>query len=55
MSQNKDYKEVKNPEGTAVVCYTRKSDGAYIPKDVGNRDYQEFLAWAKTNTVEAAA
>ena len=54
MTQNKDYKEVKNPEGTAVVCYTRKSDGAYIPKDEGNIDYQAYLEWAKTNTPEAA-
>ena len=23
----------------------RVSDGAYIPKDISNRDYQEYLKW----------
>jgi hypothetical protein len=23
----------------------RIADGAFIPKDGGNRDYQEYLAW----------
>ena len=32
----------------------RKSDGAVIPFDEGNKDYQEYLEWAKTNTAEAA-
>ena len=27
---------------------------AIIPFDEGNRDYQEYLEWAKTNTAEAA-
>tara|TARA_R100001460_G_scaffold39368_1_gene74174 strand:- start:156 stop:536 length:381 start_codon:yes stop_codon:yes gene_type:complete len=31
----------------------RTEDGAYIPKDESNIDYQEYLEWAKTNTVEA--
>ena len=31
----------------------RTEDGAYIPKDEANIDYQEYLEWAKTNTVEA--
>ena len=32
----------------------RKEDGALIPKDEENIDYQEYLEWAKTNTAEAA-
>ena len=32
----------------------RKADGAFIPKDEENTDYQEYLEWAKTNTAEAA-
>ena len=36
-------------------CVTRKSDGASIPFNTENRDYQEYLEWvAKGNTVEAA-
>ena len=32
----------------------RKEDGALIPKDEDNTDYQEYLEWAKTNTIEDA-
>ena len=32
----------------------RKEDGALIPIDPANTDYQEYLEWAKTNTAEAA-
>ena len=33
----------------------RKEDGAYIPIDEANKDYQDYLEWAKTNTIEEAA
>tara|TARA_R100000388_G_C7155098_1_gene116425 strand:+ start:437 stop:610 length:174 start_codon:yes stop_codon:yes gene_type:complete len=32
----------------------RKEDGAEIPKDEANSDYQIYLEWAKTNTAEEA-
>ena len=32
----------------------RKADNAVIPFDPENRDYQEYLEWAKSNTPEAA-
>ena len=33
----------------------RISDGAFIPMNEGNRDYQEYLEWvAEGNTPEAA-
>jgi hypothetical protein len=38
-------------ENTAMIL--RTEDGAYIPKDEANTDYQEYLEWVKTNTVEA--
>ena len=36
-------------------CVTRKSDGASIPFNTENADYQEYLEWlAAGNTPEAA-
>ena len=42
---------------TTVQDILYKEDGVVklaIPKDEGNRHYQEYLEWAKTNTAEAA-
>ena len=41
-------------EGTPIEFILRTTDGALIPKDPANTDYQEYLEWAKTNTAEAA-
>lgn len=36
-------------------CIKRISDGAFIPKDESNTDYQEYLEWvAEGNTPEEA-
>ena len=51
------YKKLKNPvdnkEETNLIL--RKEDGAFIPFDEENTDYQEYLAWvAEGNTAEEA-
>ena len=40
--------------GDPITSVMRLSDGASIPFDNDNIDYQEYLEWAKTNTAEAA-
>lgn len=34
-------------------CFIRESDGAYIPKDITNRDYIEYLKWVDEGNVPA--
>ena len=40
--------------GKPINAILRKEDGAVIPKNEANTDYQEYLEWAKTNTPEEA-
>ena len=40
--------------GDPITSVMRLSDGASIPFDNDNTDYQEYLEWAKTNTAESA-
>ena len=45
----------KNEEGKDLKVILRTTDGASIPFDEANTDYQEYLKWvAKGNTAEAA-
>tara|TARA_A200000159_G_C7047571_1_gene224748 strand:+ start:329 stop:505 length:177 start_codon:yes stop_codon:yes gene_type:complete len=40
--------------GKPIEFILRKEDGAWIPKNNDNTDYQKYLEWAKTNNAEAA-
>jgi hypothetical protein len=43
-----DYQLVATPPGTLPgmpQTVQRKADGAFIPFDPANRDYQDYLAW----------
>jgi hypothetical protein len=41
--------------GTPIEYILRKEDGAWIPKNTDNTDYQEYLKWvAEGNTADPA-
>ena len=50
------YKKTKERDESIIEnVIQRKLDGAFIPFDLGNRDYQEYLEWvADGNTPEEA-
>jgi len=50
------YKQYKNRDGsTNTNCIQRTLDGACIPFDPDNTDYQAYLAWvSEGNTAEEA-
>ena len=51
------YKLFKSAGGSSDSSVNQYEDGAFrkaIPFDTANRDYQEYLEWAKTNTAEAS-
>ncbi len=39
------YKQCKNLNGSIANCIIRTSDGAFIPFDPANSDYQAYLKW----------
>jgi hypothetical protein len=49
------YKQCKDFFGNIANCVIRTTDGACIPFDPDNTDYQAYLAWvAQGNTAEEA-
>jgi len=51
---SESYQKLPAYQGEEVPFIKRKSDNASIPIDTANKDYQEYLEWAKTKTIEAA-
>ena len=39
------YKLIKNKLNNEITVVKRLSDNAYIPFDLANTDYQEYLKW----------
>lgn len=49
------YKQCKDSLGNIGNCIHRTNDGAFIPFDPANTDYQAYLKWLEEgNTPEAA-
>lgn len=47
------YRRTLNIDGTESTTIFHVPDGAFIPADPANRDYQEYLAWvAEGNEAE---
>lgn len=47
------YENAKNPDGSIdETTIIRQSDKAHIPVDPENRDYQQYLEWAASQTDE---
>ena len=49
------YKLIQNESKTSVIFVQRISDGAYIPFDPANTDYQEYLKWVAEGNLPSPA
>jgi len=47
------YTEHKDPVTNEVFIIQRASDGAWIPLDPDNKDYQVYLAWVAAGNTPA--
>ncbi len=49
------YKQIKNPIGNIIPTIQRLSDGAFIPFDPANTDYQAYLKFLEEGGVPLPA
>lgn len=45
--------QIQRDQAGERICILRADDGACIPMDEGNRDYQEYLVWVEAGNVAA--
>jgi hypothetical protein len=53
--QNFNYKQAKYVDGTLSTSAVLRSDGASIPFDPANTDYQAYLKWLEEGNVPLPA
>ena len=49
------YKQCLNMDGSTANCVIRKTDGACIPFDPANTDYQAYLKWLEEGNAPIGA